>query len=135
RVGYVTTHGDIVEFPVLTHFSGPHSIVAGPDGAMWFTENAAGQIGRVTTWGLLTEYATPTRDSVPGAITLGPDGDVWFVELGTGTLGHCSSTRGTIVDVPLPGTAGADPAGITRGPDGKLWVTLATANAVAAVRP
>ena len=42
-----TTHV-IAEFPVPTAGSHPVGITRGPDGNLWFTENAGNQIGRLT---------------------------------------------------------------------------------------
>jgi virginiamycin B lyase len=40
--------------------SGPYGIVAGPDGALWFTEMRGGRIGRITTGGEVSAYPLPT---------------------------------------------------------------------------
>src|SRR5262245_12019952 len=40
--------GGITESPIPTATSQPVSIVTGPDGALWFTEQAANNIGRIT---------------------------------------------------------------------------------------
>jgi virginiamycin B lyase len=53
-------------------------IAAGPDGALWFTEQAASTIGKITTSGAFTEFVTPTAGSYPGGITAGPDGAHWL---------------------------------------------------------
>jgi hypothetical protein len=60
--------------------SGVIFIAAGPDGALWFTEQSASKIGRISTAGVVTEFATPTADSFPTGITTGPDGALWFTE-------------------------------------------------------
>jgi hypothetical protein len=62
QLGRITTAGVVTEYPVP---SGPGGITAGPDGALWFTEDH-GKIGRITTAGAITEYAVPTADSSPG---------------------------------------------------------------------
>jgi virginiamycin B lyase len=61
--------------------SDPSGIIAGPDGAMWFTEENGNKIGRITTAGDLSEYPIPTTNSEPVNITAGPDGALWFTEL------------------------------------------------------
>jgi virginiamycin B lyase len=61
----------------------PSQIVAGPDGAMWFTNTGnsrdpvPGSIGRVTVSGALTNYSDPTINA-PTGIAAGPDGALWF---------------------------------------------------------
>jgi virginiamycin B lyase len=51
----------------------------GPDGAVWFIEQA--QVGRITTSGTIVSYplASAATDSINGMVT-GPDGAVWFTE-------------------------------------------------------
>jgi hypothetical protein len=39
----------ITEFPLPTPNSGPSGITAGPDGALWFSEETGNKIGRITT--------------------------------------------------------------------------------------
>jgi streptogramin lyase len=48
----------VTEFPIPTANSGPTSITAGPDGALWFTEinSNANKIGRITTAGVIIEF-------------------------------------------------------------------------------
>jgi hypothetical protein len=58
----------------------PDGIAAGPDGALWFTEEDGNKIGRITTDGLITEYPLPTAKSFPVGITAGPDGALWFTD-------------------------------------------------------
>jgi virginiamycin B lyase len=63
----------IGEYPVPTALSNPQGITAGPDGALWFTEDIGNKIGRITTAGVITEYPVPTANSGPGGITAGPE--------------------------------------------------------------
>jgi virginiamycin B lyase len=56
------------------------SITAGPDGNLWFTEDAGNNIGRITTTGEITEFPIPTPQSGPHGIAVGPDGNLWFTE-------------------------------------------------------
>src|SRR5689334_10280839 len=70
----------IFEFPVPTAGSGPVGITAGPDGNLWFTENATNQVGRITPSGSVQEFPIPTSGSDPAGITVGPDGNLWFTE-------------------------------------------------------
>ena len=47
KIGRITTAGLVTEFTVPTDGSGPHSITAGPDGALWFTEYYGSRVGRL----------------------------------------------------------------------------------------
>ena len=103
RIAKITTDGDITEFPELPVGETPidqiedgyrpMGIVAGPDGALWFTEGSPyidvnpGKIGRITTAGEVTSYSDPSID-VPTGITTGPDGAVWFTSYGNNRIGR-----------------------------------------------
>jgi len=109
--------GQFREYAIPTQNASPVDIVAGPDGALWFTE-AAGKIGRITTTGEITEF--PQAVGSPGSITVGPDGALWFAEqdaIGRITTAGASQLFPAVVN-------GSDQiAGITAGPDGALWFT------------
>src|SRR5690349_8794524 len=66
--------GDVKEFVAP---SGPYGIIAGPDGALWFTEPTPGRIGRITTAGTVTEPGTTGSGTGPQSIAAGPDGNLW----------------------------------------------------------
>jgi virginiamycin B lyase len=117
EIGRITTAGVVTEFPLpaVPPPSGSKpgtastqatatSIVAGPDGALWFTD-IPGEIGRINTAGVVTEFAVPEIPPPPGSkpgtpgtpasptsITVGPDGALWFGE--NGAIGRIA-TAGT----------------------------------------
>jgi virginiamycin B lyase len=99
---------------------GPQSIVAGSDGALWFTEEIGNKIGRMTTSGVVTEYSLPHPQSHPGDITAGPDGALWFTEPFGDRIGRIT-TAGSITEYQLAN--GSFPFGIAKGPDNALWFT------------
>jgi hypothetical protein len=66
--------GLIVEHTVPTANSQPISIVAGPDGNLWFTEFRGNKIARMTTDAVFTEFPIPTTNSQPDDMDVGPDG-------------------------------------------------------------
>jgi virginiamycin B lyase len=106
----------------------PFAIAKGPDGALWFTENAANAIGRIATDGTISEYPIPTKDSAPDGIVAALDGALWFTECAAGKIGRITTT-GAIREFALPDSGGsAEPRGITVGPSGALWFTWAGQN-------
>ena len=124
KIGRITTGGAVTEFslpPPDTSNSGISAIAAGPDGALWFIDTAAGKIGQITTSGAVTEFPLPTADSQPEDIAAGPDGALWFTEPLTHKIGRIT-TSGTITEFPL-----AKPDRIARrltiGPHNTLWFT------------
>jgi streptogramin lyase len=99
----------------------PLGITAGPDGALWFTEEGVNQVGRITTAGVLREYPLTALCCWPEYIAAGPDGALWFAE----TYGYLFrvSTAGVFTQyfAPLPGEG--DPTQwIAAGPDGSSWL-------------
>jgi streptogramin lyase len=101
--------------------NGPGAIAAGPDGALWFTnEFAPGSIGRITTAGVVKSYTSPTLDN-PDGITVGKDHDLWFTNFSNDSIGRIT-TAGKVTNYPSPSTGYIDdPEGITLGSDGDLW--------------
>jgi uncharacterized repeat protein (TIGR01451 family) len=96
----------ITEFPVPTANSNPFGITVGPDGNLWFTENAVAQIGTINvTSHAITEFPTPRQRSFPVGITLGPDRNLWFLEE-TGTVSQAVlGAPSTAPDLALSGSA------------------------------
>jgi virginiamycin B lyase len=113
----------VTEFPVAGTRSA-NGIVAGPDGALWFTEIERDAIGRITTAGSITEFPLPTPDSGPLAITAGSDGALWFADnnAAVNRIGRIT-TSGSITEYPLPTPVTVPGQGITSGPDGSVWFT------------
>lgn len=116
EIGRITPDGKITEFPLANPASDPNGIVAGPDGALWFTDNDG--IGRITPNGQFRIF--PISSSFyPAGITAGPDGALWFID--TDKIGRIT-TSGQITTFSIP-TPTSFSYGITAGPDGALWFT------------
>lgn len=118
--------GVLKEFLIPTSSSGVRQIIAGPDGAMWFSEFDANKIARSTTTGAISEFLVPTALSNPYGVSPGPDGNVWFTEFSRSKIGRITPP-GTITEFPIT-TANSGPEGITKGPDGNLWFAEGVAN-------
>ena len=140
--GYVaaaTPDGKVQEYPVPTPDAQPTDIAVGADGALWFTERAAGKIGRITTAGAIEEFVIPrpsdaswiTQSSWPTAIARGPDGAVWFVENHANRIGRID-TVGRLAHWPIP-LADSNPGGIALGPDGRLYFSETSGNRIGVV--
>jgi poly(3-hydroxybutyrate) depolymerase/sugar lactone lactonase YvrE len=106
-------------FRLPTPGAEPFDIVAGPDGAMWFTEFHADRIGRISPSGKITEYRVPTAGAGPYQIAAGPGGTVWFTEYYTARIGRVTGGQVSEVNLPRPSLGGA---GITADPDGAISV-------------
>jgi virginiamycin B lyase len=141
RIGRITPSGRFTQ-RVLPENRRPFGIVAGPDGAMWFTEfierasGGKGAIGRIDANGRIREYLIPTPgESYPERITAGPGNTLWFVDHDE-RIGRVT-TRGAIslFSIPIDREAAAMPEGIALGPDGNLWYTAWCSNRIGRVTP
>src|SRR4051812_6181073 len=73
----VTAHAaTITEFSAGMTTAG-HSITAGPDGDVWFTQPSRLGIAKVTASGVITEFPSKIA-SAPTGIAGGPDGHIWL---------------------------------------------------------
>lgn len=136
RVARISASGVISEFEIPTPDANPDDIVAGSDGALWFTEAIGNRIGRITPAGKIVEYTIPlaaneTRGMVfpprgrtlgPRGIALGPDGALWFTEELGGRVGRVS-LDGAIREYRIPGEKGSL-GYIASDDDRALWFTL-----------
>jgi virginiamycin B lyase len=117
----------LTTFPLPPSLSWADKIVAGPDGAMWFTQETLDPgsrhqflLGRITTAGAVSTRALPLG-TFARSLAIGPDGALWYA---TGTdsgarLGRV--TADAIGELGLPGLQDAFDA--VTGPDGALWFT------------
>jgi streptogramin lyase len=110
------------EFPIPG--GSPGSIVAGPDGKLWFTEPGADRIGQISTAGLVREFQLPPGRR-PQGIAAGFDGNLWFAET-IGAIGRITPA-GLITHFAVPSehfpNAPNIPFGMAAGTDGNLWFT------------
>ena len=106
----------------ITHFGTPLSgalgIAAGPDGALWFTNDGNDRSGGSRP--AARSPPTATRASAPRGIVAGPDGALWFTnkrqQLDRADHHQRDGHQ-------LHRHRHQQPGGITAGPDGALWFT------------
>ena len=98
----------------------PYGIVAGPDGALWFTNQYSNSIGRITTGGAVTNYTGTGISSPDGHRWRGPGRRAVVHQLrqaprsdGSRRAASSRTTR----------TRHQRSQGIAAGPDGALWFT------------
>ena len=126
-IGRITTSGSVTTYSG-SGIDGALYIAAGPDGALWFSDDhridhKGHAIGRITTDGKVTTY---TGDGIgePFDITAGPDGAMWFDNFktieGPANIGRIT-TDGRITTYPIDGATFV--YSMTAGPDGALWFT------------
>ena len=113
----------MTDYATPTPKSGPHGIVVAPDGAIWYTANAAGKLGRLDpATGQIHEYPLAADASDPHT-PLVVGGKVWFTVQQANRYGVLDPATGQarIFAVPTPN---ALPYGIVAAPDGMLWIAL-----------
>jgi virginiamycin B lyase len=84
RIGRITTHGRISEFP-LPPGTSPFDITSGHDGVLWFTTYTS--IGRITTSGHITLWPVKNAKNLVG-IAAALDGSFWLAGGPTDTVWH-----------------------------------------------
>jgi streptogramin lyase len=123
-VAKMTTDGTVTEYelPAISGGRNPNSIITGPDGNMWWSDDQ-GYVGKDTLDGQTTQYAVGMSADF---ITVGKDGNLWFVNF---RPGHTSAMlvsvdlQGTILtQVPFTCSAGGI-SSMALGPDGNFWLT------------
>ncbi len=130
-ISRITTAGAVTSYTSST-IDHPDGITAGPDGALWFTNESTGNtsltgsIGRITTSGSISAY-TNSSIGQPQAITVGPDGALWYFNGGTratltATLGRIT-TAGAVSNYSYLTSCNCGLQGLVSGPDGQLWFT------------
>lgn len=106
----------------------PGGMVAGADGALWFTSFASpdNEIGRITTQGGVADFPLPAGRQ-PFAIAAGRDGALWFTEGVPSAIGRIATT-GALSEFPL--RTGGVPEGVVAGRDGALWFAVVRPGAI-----
>jgi virginiamycin B lyase len=83
----------VTEYALGSPSFSPEQIVEGPDGNLWFTQTANGDIGRMTPSGGLSEFfAHFANNAGPEGITSGPDDDLWFADPNDNTIGAMTTS-------------------------------------------
>jgi virginiamycin B lyase len=74
-IGHITPDGRVAERPVR-HAGDPETILAAPDGDLWFTTEFPRRIARMTPHGKVKTWRRGA--AAAGSIALGPEGNIWF---------------------------------------------------------
>jgi virginiamycin B lyase len=150
-------HATVREYTIPTPNSRPIAVERGPDGRMWFSEEAGGKVGRVETDGRIVEFALPSPPGRPplllAALAFDRDGNLWVQQY----VDHNHPDPATadrlmrIASAALAGPPGPFPAAaltcfpvptrdtvmhrIAPGPDGMLWFTELNADRLGRLDP
>ncbi len=130
-IGFISpTTGDIVEYPISPPGGTVTSIVAPPDGNLWFNYQDGGgsnpnPIVRMTPTGNFSYFNEPDPSIVPGNGAVGSGGFVYFSTSGFDAqpgLLRVNTNTGAITYLPSP--YGSDSlSGVAAGADGNFWMS------------
>jgi virginiamycin B lyase len=119
----VTTSGSVgTPISTPTAAANPMTIVLGPDGALWFTENSAGKLGRVTTAGFVSEFPLGTGVA-PAGLLVGVDNNLYFGDTNK-HIGQFVINTSKVTLFPSSG----DATNLALGPDFEVYFTEPGAN-------
>jgi virginiamycin B lyase len=122
--------------PLITEFKlsngvTPSQIASGPDGSIWYADNAHGIVGSFSPQ---TLQAGPLVSAVPAfAIAPGPaySGQVWLAQQASVRIVATTGTAGTQYSAGITGPVN----GIALGADGNQWFTDDGSNSIGQITP
>ena len=131
-----TDSGTFTRHP-LEDGAGPHNLIVGDDGIVWYAGNLKGYIGRFDpATERLERIVMPdpaARD--PHTLVFDHAGEhIWFTVQGGNFVGRLTPADRSVRLIPVP-TGGARPYGIVVAPDGTPWIALFGTNKLASVDP
>lgn len=104
--------------------SRPHDVAVGPDGEVWYTAQATGQLGRLDpSTGSVVEVALG-EGSAPHGVIVGPDGAPWVTDSGLNAIVRVDPDTRAVRAFPMPAgrpNVGVHTAVFDRA--GTLWFT------------
>lgn len=115
--------------------AGPHNLVVGRDGIVWYAGNLRGYIGRYDPASDEIEKIAMPDPAARDPHTLVFDRDrshIWFTVQGGNFVGRLTVADRSVELIEVP-TAHARPYGIAVAPDGTPWVALVGTNKLASV--
>lgn len=113
----------IQEYPVPPG-SGPHDVAPAPDGTVWYTAQAKGELGRFDpSTGDIRQIALG-QGSRPHGVIVGPDGAPWITDGGQNAIVRVDPVTEKVQVFPLPsGSANANLNTAVFDKQGNLWFT------------
>jgi virginiamycin B lyase len=100
----------IKEYEVPTPQSRPHDPTVAPDGALWYTGQAANKLGRLDPkTGEFKEYPLKTPGSGPHGLVADRQGNIWFTAISGGYVGKLDPKTGEVTEYRASGGTEIDP--------------------------
>src|SRR3989441_8602910 len=89
------------EYPVPSG-SNPHDVAPAPDGTVWYTAQAAGELGRLDPATGRIRHTRLGEGSAPHGVIVGPDGAAWVTDGGLNALVRVAPGTDEVRLYPLP---------------------------------
>jgi virginiamycin B lyase len=104
--------------------SHPHDVAPAPDGGVWYTAQASGELGRLDPASGTTRHVKLGEGSAPHGVIVGPDGAPWITDGGLNAILRVDPASLEVRRFPLPaGRSGANLNTATFDRRGVLWFT------------
>ena len=130
KITKITTAGSVTEYSTTTGSAGPFDCCLGPDGNVWFTEQASGinQIAKITSGGTVTEYASVSAD--PQGIAA-VNGELWVVLSSANKIGRYATSGSQIAEYTI--TTGSSSSRFITAAGSDLWFTESSGNKLSVI--
>jgi virginiamycin B lyase len=115
--------------PPLTEYavppgSHPHDVAPAPDGTVWYTAQAKGELGRLDPATGKVDRVSLGKGSAPHGVIVGPDGAAWVTDGGLNAIVRVDAATRKVKAFPLPeARTGANLNTATFDRKGVLWFT------------
>jgi virginiamycin B lyase len=104
--------------------SHPHDVAPAPDGSIWYTAQATGELGVLDPATGATRHVSLGAGSSPHGVIAGPDGAAWITDSGLNAIVRVDWVTGDVRVFPLPADRpGANLNTAAFDGDGVLWFT------------
>ena len=104
--------------------SHPHDVAPAPDGTVWYTAQATGELGRLDPETGETRHIPLGQRSAPHGVIVGPDGAPWITDGGLNAIVRVDPATEQVQVFPLPANRpGANLNTAVFDASGKLWFT------------
>jgi virginiamycin B lyase len=104
--------------------SHPHDVAPAPDGSVWYTAQASGELGRLDPATGTTTEVPLGEGSAPHGVIVGPDGAPWVTDGGLNAVVRVDPGTLAVKRYPLPASTGyANLNTATFDRRGALWFT------------
>jgi virginiamycin B lyase len=126
--------GTVLTATIPTPQALPYDLIIGPDRALWFSEQHAGQIGRYHPGtATFSEFLLLHANGSPARLALGQEGNLWFTEVDGNRIGRVTP-QGVVTEYDLPHPA-STPIGFATALDGSLWFTERNGHRIGRIIP